>query len=535
MENVSIGQYRSHDTPKNFALRIKFWKVTPGSVIPSARLRKEVKEPGLAQEALEMVEKRKEEEKEEIIIHWQEKLFSQKEFDYYSDPLNCNSSLEQKYHEDIENIKRMHGDRLNKKVFTYTDGDSFTFLEEFNPMTSNQNGESSILVEKMSKVKFSNTMKPPFNSGLRRRRLVIDKPTETVKRNHVITTPSKTMQIMLDLGVPDKNIEDERMICTVKIDANGLIVIKPDVNTDEVLNIETYHATRSVYQYTIEHASKSMTKQEQEQEDRLFTELYNRHSQLMTSHVGNELLPVPQKNELFTYNLCEIVSAKNFEYNNLYVQYFLDLPEGWESGSKQLLGVTQNCSMNQDNVAHFSFPFEFELLLRWAENSPNLFVKWPVLYLQVFSLDSWQRHRLEGYGYCQLPDVSGTTEVKVDTWRPKGDSAFDEMNRYFIGGTPELKDLSYITDPTYNDAGKRNSKFYFQTVSSGSVVLRFNTMFQSKAADDSTNLSTSKWKKTLRKAGGFAAAVDSLTQVLDAFHRARKRMLSARSTLPVIT
>lgn len=81
--------------------------MTPGSVIPSARLRKEVKEPGLAQEALEMVEKRKEEEKEEIIIHWQEKLFSQKEFDYYSDPLNCNSSLEQKYHEDIENIKRL--------------------------------------------------------------------------------------------------------------------------------------------------------------------------------------------------------------------------------------------------------------------------------------------------------------------------------------------------------------------------------------------------------------------------------------------
>lgn len=123
-------------------------------------------------------------------------------------------------------IFRMHGDRLNKKVFTYTDGDSFTFLEEFNPMTSNQNGESSILVEKMSKVKFSNTMKPPFNSGLRRRRLVIDKPTETVKRNHVITTPSKTMQIMLDLGVPDKNIEDERMICTVKVDLCLLKLLK---------------------------------------------------------------------------------------------------------------------------------------------------------------------------------------------------------------------------------------------------------------------------------------------------------------------
>ena len=30
-----------------------------------------------------------------------------------------------------------------------------------------------------------------------------------------------------------------------------------------------------------------------------------------------------------------------------------------------------------------------------------------MLYLQVFSLDSWQRNRIEGYGYCQLPDVAG--------------------------------------------------------------------------------------------------------------------------------
>ena len=45
-------------------------------------------------------------ENEEIVMRWQEKLFSEREFAYYSDPLNCVTSLEKRYHEEILNIKR---------------------------------------------------------------------------------------------------------------------------------------------------------------------------------------------------------------------------------------------------------------------------------------------------------------------------------------------------------------------------------------------------------------------------------------------
>ena len=52
----------------------------------------------------------------------------------------------------------------------------------------------------------------------------------------------------------------------------------------------------------------------------------------------------------------------------------------------------------------------------------------------MFSLDTWQRHRIEGYGYCQLSDIPGTTCVEIDMWRPRGESRSDEVRRFFIGG-----------------------------------------------------------------------------------------------------
>ena len=61
-----------------------------------------------------------EEQKEEILIHWQQKLFSAKEFDHYADPLNCISAIEKKYHDDIMFIKRYRKLLIaNLNIFLY--------------------------------------------------------------------------------------------------------------------------------------------------------------------------------------------------------------------------------------------------------------------------------------------------------------------------------------------------------------------------------------------------------------------------------
>jgi len=123
--------------------------------------------------------------------------------------------------------------------------------------------------------------------------------------------------------------------------------------------METYHETRTVYKYTIEHASIAMSKEESQQESKLFNELYNRHAQVMASQVGgggSDLLMMPKRNELFVYSFCEIVSTRDFEYDSLYVTYTLDLPYGWQTDDvENLTRVTHRCAMNEVCLFTLSF------------------------------------------------------------------------------------------------------------------------------------------------------------------------------------
>ena len=82
-------------------------QVTSSFVIPSAQLHLLNTDQGAGQE-IEMGVRNQtnEDETEDVVIHWQEKLFSEKEFDHYGDVNNCTNPLEQKYHEDINELKR---------------------------------------------------------------------------------------------------------------------------------------------------------------------------------------------------------------------------------------------------------------------------------------------------------------------------------------------------------------------------------------------------------------------------------------------
>lgn len=35
------------------------------------------------------------------------------------------------------------------------------------------------------------------------------------------------------------------------------------------------------------------------------------------------------------------------------------------------------------------------------------FIQWPTLFLEVLSLDSWERFRAEGYAYITIPSKAG--------------------------------------------------------------------------------------------------------------------------------
>ena len=41
----------------------------------------------------------------------------------------------------------------------------------------------------------------------------------------------------------------------------------------------------------------------------------------------------------------------------------------------------------------------------------------------------------------------GSYELPVSTWRPAGSRILDKMKRFFVGGAPEIDDISYVAVP----------------------------------------------------------------------------------------
>ena len=129
----------------------------------------------------------------------------------------------------------------------------------------------------------------------------------------------------------------------------------------------------------------------------------------------------------------EVLSAKNFDYDDLHVYYQLELPRSNQlayksSISAQILyqalstcldwhidpsapisGFTQTSRTKvegNDEIAYFAHPFEFDLYYKNDENiaeHTDLMPQMPRLLFEVASYDSWNRYRTEGYAWTQLP------------------------------------------------------------------------------------------------------------------------------------
>eukprot|EP00795_Rhopilema_esculentum_P015204 gene15204-6407_t len=451
--NAPIGQYRSHDPPKNFLLKVKLWRVTSSSVVPAVRHQslpllqhEEGAEP--ASEAIEMADRgptKEENRVEEVQIRWQEKLFSEREIKHYENPLNQMSALDQKYSEDISKLVAGK-ERKNKRVFTYVDADCHRvdaggiFSKTSDYMTTSPDEQPTFLMEKMSQLNLMSVGRRNLPGADQHPHIVEEVPSKHVKDSHVITTPSKLMYIMADLSADDQvgTRDDEYVLCVLKIDANGQITIKPDLSKSIPYRIETFDQAKEIYEYFITDVSQQMTNAEKTQESNLLNELYDRHAEVMTSQSGLELYPQPALDELIYYIFGEIVCAKNFECDDLFVELFVDLP-------------------------------------------PKPFVTWPTLFFEVVSWDSWQRYRKEGYGYITLPSSAGNHLVEAPTWRPCGNDTAQQMRRFFTGGAPELEDIEYVKIPPESE-GNFLSKFGFKTCSSGVVTVRMHTILQHRAS-----------------------------------------------------
>uniref|UniRef100_A0AAY5EUN8 MKS transition zone complex subunit 1 n=1 Tax=Electrophorus electricus TaxID=8005 RepID=A0AAY5EUN8_ELEEL len=396
-------------------------------------------------------------DEEELVVGWQDKFFSQYEMDLYQNESVCQTPLEKQYHTEIlamEKAKR----RRNQRIFTYTDFDRFTNWEEQaqSLMTSAQ-VRPTFLAERMANIRHRRQERRPMDSNITKTRLVVWEPSKEFKNSHIVNTSMQSMHIMADLGPAGKLglKENEYVLCTIRADSSGVITLKPDFNNDG----ESYSITNK-------------------------TECIPPFS-VQRTHIPCLYFPV---------------SAQGYEYDNLYVHFFLELPNS-----------------------------NFESFFRKEDESEASLPLWPVLYFKVLSLDFWQRHRTEGYGYLVIPSTPGYRRVTCPTWRPLQTGTVAELRRFFIGGAPELEDISDVRIPS-TFKGDRLSRFGFRTQATGSITFVLNCLQHARAFVDSKTLK--KRRQTVLDQLGGHSELGSVSNVLEAFHRARKRMQDARESLP---
>uniref|UniRef100_A0AAY4EE73 Meckel syndrome type 1 protein n=1 Tax=Denticeps clupeoides TaxID=299321 RepID=A0AAY4EE73_9TELE len=527
--------YRSRDAVKNLKIKVRIQRVTSAAAISQHLQQQVLSHQDRGGIELSTLSTSRGDDEEELVLGWQEKLFSQYEVDLFQTEAACQTPLDRQYHAEIAALLRGKG-RRNGRIFTYTDSDRFTSWEEHSEslVTPGTSGPT-FLAERMANVRHRKQERCTGDSIVPKSKLVNWEPSqEFMKNSHIINTPVQTMHIMGDLGPPGKLglKESEHVLCTIRAYKNGVVTIKPDFNNSKgpYSRLETAGGTRELWRLTLVNASKAIGAEEREREQRMYRDLYVRHRDYLNSLAGQDF------EMLILSDVCSVrcaVSAEGFEYDNLYIHFFLELPNNWFSlPFEPLSGVTQTCrtrTLGKDNVAFFCYPFSFESFFQSEDESEESLPRWPVLYFKVLSLDYWQRYRTEGYGYLVIPSAHGCHRMTCQTWRPVQNGTVAELRRFFIGGSPELEDSSYARVPS-TFKGERLSRLGFRTETSGSVTLTLHCIQQARAFVDANSLK--KRRQTVLDQLGGHSQQGSVYNVLEAFQRARRRMQEARETLP---
>lgn len=95
------------------------------------------------------------------------------------------------------------------------------------------------------------------------------------------------------------------------------------------------------------------------------------------------------------------------------------------------------------------------------------------------SVDDWNRHRIEGYGFMRLPLEPGYHELEIDTWRPRG-SLSSEIHSFFLGGSIRILKLEELIRTKYLDENGQAeivNRFGLETEDSGRIKINLNLCY----------------------------------------------------------
>ncbi|XP_076335424.1 tectonic-like complex member MKS1 isoform X2 [Tachypleus tridentatus] len=228
VEKHPPGIYRTHDPIQNLKIRVYLEKLVASSVVKEAQIEEENSGTELQQLRL------KKELKEELIVKWQEKCFSQRELDKYCEERNLHTFLERKYHQQVLGLESSSNRKTTSHLFTYVDADiANEFLKWEEPATTSHTDVPSFLAKKMQ------------NLQLRQGFLPGDKKNDTC---------------------------EEVILCSIGADTNGVLIVSPDFNFDKEPYI-IQNSSGEEFKVIIQHASEKISKEEKEREKSMLFEV----------------------------------------------------------------------------------------------------------------------------------------------------------------------------------------------------------------------------------------------------------------------
>ncbi|PAA93628.1 hypothetical protein BOX15_Mlig011790g1 [Macrostomum lignano] len=538
-EKNLIGVYQCHpeDDIKNLKIRIKVWKITTDK-----------------------------NEEEVYDFKWQEKVFSVRELEKYKDVTDANATdHEKRCKKLLDQWKQMRHKMLkDHRLYSLIDDEIALESEEKDRVTDYEDEKLTA-----TEVAFREAQRTQSDDAVGQQRNAATQSAASVLTSNLdreqflrqfFTSPkSQRMRVMFDYRpvlrpeeppapapAADGAEEDptaepqvdttQKLLCTITYDPRDrLLSLQPDF-TKQPLIVGNWR-------YTIEDVSTKMSEAER---NRVLSQEKERiklksESKQVFRQIDFEMPTEP----LRVLVRGEIMTAKHFEYDHLYVHFFLDLTPDWfVKTAAGLSGTTQICATKVeevDDVAHFSYPFEFEIFFERlvpAGEDDYTFPRWPIMYFEVMSQDSWTRHRTEGYTYLTLPATPGPHDFRLQCWRPTGNSVVCELRRFFIGGTPELEDSTFTNVPTDFD-GTHLSKFGFNTETTGELTVRLHSIHQSARLAEMRNAAAGVGPGGVMQSGTGAGKFSgdfggaAGPSFLD-LHRALNRFRTARTQLVMV-
>ncbi|KAI8848595.1 B9 domain-containing protein 2-like protein [Chytridium lagenaria] len=148
-----------------------------------------------------------------------------------------------------------------------------------------------------------------------------------------------------------------------------------------------------------------------------------------------------------------ILGASGFPHSSLCAKWSILAGEGWSLVEGEAGGQTQVDLPEDERFSVWSHPIDVHYTTKTVGG-------WPKIVVQVFRQDMFGRNELYGYGFVHMPTTPGFHSVECVTWRPSG-TVIDQLYSFFLGATPQLKNLDIIHNPA--------DRFRLQTVSMGKI------------------------------------------------------------------